>query len=727
MLHKQQIIMKQLLFLITFSLLSICSFSQVTITGKITDAKGNPIEGANIYLDGTYDGASSNTQGNFSFSTSEKGTHTLIASFISFENFVKTDKVENFKNLLIKLREDVNTLDAVVINAGSFDAGEKSRAVALKPLDIVTTASALGDVAGALQTLPGTSANEEDGRLFVRGGDAEETQVFIDGIRVFSPFLPTGNNLPTRGRFSPFLFKGMTFSTGGYSAEYGQALSGVLALNTINEPDQEKTDLQFMTVGLGVGNTQIWGKNSFSINTSYINLAPYQLAFPDKNNWLKPYETGSGEMVFRHRTKNDGLLKLYGAYSYTNFDLIQEDINFDDGFHFGLKNNNLYFNGSYKQRLNNGWSISGGLGYTHDNSKVNIQEDRVNNAENSAHFKVKLKKRFSSRFKLSFGSEYFITHFNEDFNQISGNSFNYSFNNNIFAAFAETDIFFSKKLAAKAGVRLENSEITNEVTFSPRLSLAYKSGKNSQFSFAYGRFYQNPKNEYLKFANNLTSENTSHYILNYQYVKNKQIFRTEAFYKPYNNLVKYDGQFASPLSNYNNSGDGFAKGVELFWRDGKTIKNIEYWTSYSYLDTERDYKNYPTSARPNFASKHNLSVVGKYWVESWKTQLGLSYSFTSGRTYTNPNTTGFFNQETQNYNSVSFNAAYLISQQKILYFSVNNVLGTQNVFGYNYKNTPNTNGVYDRQAITPNADRFFFVGFFWTISDNKKDNQLNNL
>jgi hypothetical protein len=62
-----------------------------------------------------------------------------------------------------------------------------------------------------------------------------------------------------------------------------------------------------------------------------------------------------------------------------------------------------------------------------------------------------------------------------------------------------------------------------------------------------------------------------------------------------------------------------------------------------------------------------------------------------------------------------------------LYFSISNVLGTQNVFGYEYANQPTNNGVYNRREITPTADRFIFVGFFWTISDNKKDNQLNNL
>jgi len=192
-----------------------------------------PLTGANIFLDGTYDGASSDDSGNFFFETEVTGHQTLTVSYVSYEPFKLTMKVSEMKNLTIKLREDVNSLETVTLSAGTFSAGDNSKISALKPLDIVTTASAMGDFVGALQTLPGTTTVAEDGRLFVRGGEAGETQIFIDGIRVFTPYSPTTNNAPTRGRYSPFLFDGITFSTGGYSAEYGQALSSVLLLNTI--------------------------------------------------------------------------------------------------------------------------------------------------------------------------------------------------------------------------------------------------------------------------------------------------------------------------------------------------------------------------------------------------------------------------------------------------------------------------------------------------------------
>jgi hypothetical protein len=718
--------MKRILFL----LFTICQFTiiaQTIISGEVTDKKGEPIMGANVYLDGTYDGVSTDENGKFSFSTKTTGTQKLIVSFISFETYSKSADISTFKNLQIKLREDVNTLDAVMINAGTFEAGDNAKVTALKPLDIVTTAGAMGDFVAALQTLPGTSNVSEDGRLFVRGGDAEETQIFVDGMRVFTPFSPTAKNIPTRGRLSPFLFKGISFSTGGYSAEYGQALSSVLLLNSIDEPDQEKTDVSLMTVGLGVGNTQKWKNNSLSVNASYINLAPYRAAFPDSNIWHKPVQALGGEMVYRHQLKNDGLLKIYGAFSYSDFDLTQEDINLPNGFRFGLENRNLYINTSYKGFLSNDWTILTGFSFANDLSNIKIENDDVVDSENSAHFKVALKKHFSNRFKLSVGAEYFATHFSEEYNGAVNGNFKYGFDNNLLGTYAETDIFFSKSLASKIGVRAEYSELLKEFTLSPRVSIAYKSADNSQFSLAYGQFYQNPKNEYLKFNTNFTAENTSHYIANYQFVKNKQIFRVEAYYKKYNDLVKYDTQFSIPTTNYTNKGSGYAKGLDVFWRDNNTFKNTDYWVSYSYLDTERDYKNYPTTATPNFAAKHNASVVLKHFITDWKSQLGLSYNFASGRNFTNPNLNGFLNDKTKSYHAINASWAYLISQQKILFLSVSNILGTKNVNGYQFSNQPNSTGKFESRAIVPSADRFFFVGFFWTISDDKNDNQLKNL
>ncbi len=702
-------------------LLSIAGFSQTTISGKIVDEKNIPIPAANIYIDGTYDGTSSNENGNFSFTTTSIGNQTLIVTYLAYENSKKTIDVANFTNQTIILKESVNTLDAVVITAGTYESGDKARVSVLKALDIVTTAGSNANIVSALQTLGGTQNVGESGRLFVRGGESDETQTYVDGLRVAQPYGTSANNTPARGRFSPFLFSGITFSTGGYSAEYGDALSSVLLLNTKDEADENKTELAFMTVGLGLGNTQKWSKSSLSLNSSYINLAPYQLVVPQKLDFNKPFQSAAGEAVYRYQFAN-GLLKIYGAFDGQRLDLNQEDINSIPKINFRLNNNNFYFNSSYKGNFGNNWQITTGLSYGYSQNKIGIDVNNIQNAEHSSHLKFKLRKSFSERVKLNFGADYFVTQFGENFN-----TFQDGYNANIVAAFSEFDVFFSKKLALKVGVRASNNDFINQFSISPRVSLAYKTGKNSQFSLAYGDFAQAPKQEYLKYSNQFQNEKTSHYILNYQYNKEGQTFRAEAYFKNYDNLVKFDTPNVQYNSVFTNSGNGFAKGLDLFWRDNKNIKNLEYWVSYSYIDTKRDYRNFPQSVTPNFVAKHNMSLVTKYWINDWKSQIGFTATASSGRPYNNPNELKFMNSRTRIQQDLSFNWAYLLTTQKIIYFSMTNVLGSNNIFGYDYAKNPNGNGIYDRKAITPPANRFFFVGFFWTISKNKKDNQLKNL
>ncbi len=702
------------------------TFSQVTLSGKVTDHKGLPLSGANVYLEGTYDGTSSNDDGTFSFTTSETGSQTLVVTSLTYEPFSEIIDIAGYVAKTFKMRESINSLDAVVINAGTFEAGDRARVSVLKPLDIVTTAGSAGDIVAALQTLPGTQTVGESGRLYVRGGEADETQTFVDGVRVAQPYGASANNIPARGRFSPFLFSGISFSTGGYSAEYGEALSSVLLLNTIDEPVQEQTDISLMTVGLGVGNTQKWEKSSLSVNASYINLEPYQAAFPQEVDWNKPFQGASGEAVYRYKFES-GLLKVYAAFDSSTLDLNQEDINQTEKVRFDLRNNNFYFNTTYKGYFGENWALTTGVSYGFGQNKIGINLDDVETTEHASHFKLKLKKSFSNYIKLTFGADYFITKYDDSYSRNLGETYFSGYDANIGAAYAEADVFLSKKFALKAGFRASNNDYLNESNFSPRASLAYKVSKFGQFSFAYGDFVQAPRLDYLKFSNRFETEKTSHYILNYEYNRSGRTFRAETYYKSYYDLIKFDTDVAQFDSDFNNSGSGFAKGLDLFWRDNNSIKNMEYWFSYSFIDTQRNYRNFTEEVTPGFVAKHSLSIVTKYWINDLKSQVGLTHSFNSGRPYDNPNQAGFMASKTKAFNNLSLSWAYLLSPQKILYLSVSNLLGTQNVFGYEYANSPNPNGVYNRRAITPTADRFFFVGFFWTISKDKKTNQLDNL
>ena len=700
--------------------------AQHEISGIIIDKKQQPIVGANIYIKGTYDGAVSEENGQFVFTSEKTGTQILVISFLSFETKEISGEINDFNNLQIQLVEKFDALNAVIINAGNFEAGTASEASVLKPLDIVTTAGSVGNIIAALETLPGTQSVGEDGRLFVRGGDASETQTFIDGLRVAQPYNASVRNIPSRGRFSPYLFKGMSFSTGGYSAEYGNALSSVLVMDTQEKAEEDNTELSFMSLGLGIGKTKNWEKSSITLNASYVNLGPYQSLIDQNIKFDKPFQSIAGEAVFRNQFEN-GLLKVYTAYDYSSF-TVEQPI---DGASqtVDLKNNNFYMNSSYQHSLGNKWHLFGGISYGNSQNDINLENEEnaeiVDDTENSFHLKTKLSKRFTDKIKLNFGAEYFNTNFNQYYQTDTGD-FEPNYTSGLFSVFTETDVYFTQNLAAKVGVRTTRDALLEKVYVSPRLSLAYRIDENQQISTAYGNFRQQVGQDYLKFNQDLFQQQAAHYILNYQFSKASTTLRAEAYFKKYRDLLTYTGDEITYDSNFGNNGSGYAKGIDIFWRDGH-LKNLDYWVSYSFIDSKRKYQNYPEQVTPNYVANHNVSIVSKYWVQSLRSQAGFTYNFNSGRPYNNPNTSNFMSEKTSSYHSLNFNWAYLLNKQQILYVSVSNILGTKNIFGYDYANTPNASGKYTAKAVRPTADRFFFVGFFWTISDNKNRNQLDQL
>jgi hypothetical protein len=694
--------------------------AQTTISGKVTDEKGEAIPGANVVVRDTYDGASTAFDGNFIFVTEEKGIQIIDVTFVGYKAFYKqVDITGTSIRFDVMLKEEINQLDAVVISAGSFTAGEEKRRTILKAVDIATTAGATADIAGALNTLPGTQKVGESGRLFVRGGDGREARTFIDGMAVLDAYGPSAPNTPSRGRFLPFMFKGTSFSTGGYSAEYGQALSSALVLNSKDKADMNQIDIGLLSVGADVAQTIAGDRSSWTGKVQYTNITPYFNFIRQRVDWYSAPVSTEGSTAYRRQVGKDGMLKFFGNFNRSNLAMYNHDIASPDIKQlYDLTNTYGYGNGTYQQALNDTWNVRGGLSYTYNSNALKLDGLPMDETEKGIHAKVVVENSVSDKVEVRFGTEMIGRTYSASREQ------SVSFNENIYAAFAETEAYASKHLVAKAGARVEYNSLNGQSGIDPRVSVAYKPGDNGQFSFAYGKFRQSAANQYLRINTDLGSEKAEHFIANYQVINNNRTFRVEAYYKKYDALVKFDnGDIDLPAS----TGRGFARGVELFWRDNKTLRNVDYWVSYSFLDTERDYLDFPHSAAPSFASKHNLSVVYKHFITSLKSQLGLTWSFGSGRPYYDPNAVEFNGSLTPYYQDLSANISYLPRNWLIVHASCTNLLGRENIFSYQFAGTPDSNGVYAGRAVRQAANRFLFLGVFITISKNKSINQLPNL
>lgn len=698
-------------------------FSQTRVTGVITDDSTKPVPLANVFLEDTYDGGISDENGAFSFETDETGAHTLVVRMIGYREYRKEVVLAGQPvTVEVRLVEAISQLNAVTISASAFTASDESRRTVFRALDIATTAGATADIAGALNTLPGTQKVGETGRLFVRGGDSEEAKTFIDGMLVLNAYSPSAPNTPSRSRFLPFMFKGTSFSTGGYSAEFGQALSSVLALDSRDETEITRTDLGLLSVGGDITHTQAWDGGSAAAKIEYTNLRPYVGLVKQDIDWGDAPRSLAGIGSFRQRLTKTGMFKLYANFNNSDFSLFDHRI--DDPLARRLlsqDNRYSYVNASYKDVLNDRWIIRGGVAFTELNDAFKADQDVIRENERGTHLKTVLEGSVHDQIELRTGFEVFTRKYSYHFKPLTNDSFENRFEENITAAFAETDLYASNNFVTRAGARLEHNSLTGEVSLDPRLSLAHKAGKNGQMSVAWGQFRQTAKNEWLRHQPSLDPERASHFILSYQHIEDNKTFRIEAYHKQYDNLVKTTNGVVT------NHGDGYARGLEFFWRDNRSIERLDYWISYSYLDTERDYLDFPTKATPSFASKHNFSIVGKYFMPKLKSQVGATWSFTSGRPYNNPNEPGFNNSRTPAYSDLSFNWSYLPKPYVIVYFSCTNVLGRNNIFGYEYGSTPNEAGHYNSRAIRQPAPRFAFLGIFYTISKDKTVNQLPTL
>jgi hypothetical protein len=719
--------MKALTTLVLFTIL-IPAFSQTRITGKVTDAAGEAIPGANVLIKDSYDGTSSGLDGTFSFVTEEQGLQTLIVTFVGYKQFVQQVELSGtIITISATLKEEINQLDGVVISAGSFTAGEEKRRTILKPVDIAMTAGATADIAGALNTLPGTQKVGESGRLFVRGGDGSEARTFIDGMVVLDAYGPAAPNTPSRGRFLPFMFKGTSFSTGGYSAEYGQALSSALVLTSKDKAEMNQTDIGILSVGADVAHTQVWDRASVSGKVQYTNIQPYFGLINQRVDWIKALESFESSAAYRQQVGKSGMFKFFGNFNQSSFSLFNHDIlNPTVKQKFDLTNRYRYGNASYQQALGT-WTLRGGASYSYNQNDVRVNENPMGETETGIHTKLVAEHSVSDQFEIRIGSEIIHREYKATrYNEVSGNSEELSFREMLSATFAEGEYYISNKVVAKAGGRFEYVSLNQSATVSPRLSLAYKPGKQGQFSFAYGSFTQSAQNQYLRFNTQLQPETAQHFIVNYQVVTDRKTFRIEAYQKEYRNLVKFNNTNPTLISN---AGKGNARGIELFWRDSKTIKNVDYWLSYSFLDTKRLYLDYPIAATPTFASVHNFSAVYKHFISKWKSQLGFTYSFSSSRPYYNPNrpASQFHEDRTPAYHDLSANIAYLPKNNLIVYLSCTNLLGRDNIFGYQYSAATNVQGQYESRAVRQAANRFLFVGVFITLSKNKSVNQLPNL
>lgn len=708
--------------LLLFVLFPMMGLTQSTIQGEVKNQKGEPIGFASISFLGTTEGTTTDAGGKYVLKTQLKGEKTLVFNKVGYIKLLQPITLaDSTYTLNIKLQEVASNLDEVTITAGTIEANDRSVAV-LKPLDIVTTAGAQGDIIGAIQTLPGVQRNGGDQTgLMVRGGDVSESSLIVDGMVAQNAFGSAVPGVAQRSRFNPFQFKGVAFSSGGYSVRFGQALSSILDLQTNDLPEKNTINIGANFAGVGISGAKLMGKNAVEYSGNYTNIAPYLAITPTNVDFYDVPQGGSITTRFISRTENNGIFKMNLTHSFNKSGITISDPTIAGAkLNFGIKNENTLLTSSYKYFINEHFKLYSAFSFSNNTDNISFGTAPLFRNDTRVQGRAELWYETGSKFNVLIGTDLQRITYTQRFDTLIG-----QFDELVSAAYVEAEYKPAAWFAIKPGVRAEYSQLIAKANIAPRVAFAVRTGQFSNVSAASGLFYQTAGTNYFLQGYRPGFQQSIHYMLNYQWSKKDRVLRIEGYYKDYNQLVRENGtiytpnQFRFDLGTVDNSGSGYAQGIDFFWRDKKSIKNFDYWISYSYVDTKRLYQNYSAKVTPDYVSTHNLNVIAKYFIMKWQTNFSASYNFASGRHFYDPNSTGFLSDKAPDFHNVALTVSYLTTIRKmftVIYLSVDNILNQKNVLGYRYSQDGT-----QRYPILPPIYRSIFLGVNFSLTEFNKD------
>lgn len=702
-------------------LLPALSFAQHTIAGRLSDQQHNPVPYASVSLLHATDGVIADSLGIFVLPLPAADGQILLVSALGYDELHYPLANVNLPDTLrLVLKSTTGQLNEVVISAGSMDASDERVLSHLKPVDLLSNASSQGDIVGALQNLPGVQRNggDETG-LFVRGGDATETTILIDGITVQNPFFSNVPGVGQRSRFNPFQLKGTAFSTGGYSVRYGQAMSSVLELQTADLPEKTNLSMGANLGGIMLSGAQRLGESALQYSGSYTHLGGYYALSPANYTFDKAPQALNLSSGWVSRT-DKGLFKVSMSYNTNSSSTVPDPNYFPAEVRFDLHNQNSLVHASYRHRLNDAWKLTLATAMSHNSDRIRWNDTLLLRDDNRQQLRAELSWSKDERFKLLGGAELQHYRYSREWDTMSG-----AFEETWVAGFIEAEYKPLRWLVIKPGLRAEYSALLNRMNAAPRIALAIKAGRYGQLGAASGLFWQEASTLYLLQGYRPGFQYALHYLVNYEWLHNNRSFRIEGYYKDYRKLVSesgipyYPGQYRQHFGAVHNDGYGYARGFDIFWRDHASVKQIDYWVSYSFIDTRRLYQNYPAEAMPDFMSTHNLNLIVRYYPEKLHTVFSAGYNFASGRPYYDPRAEGFLSGRAAAYHNLSVKASYLASFGRLFtawYINIDNLTNYKNILGYRYSSDGQ-----QKSPVLPPQYRSVFFGVFLSISEFKKD------
>lgn len=703
-------------FILLIWLIPLFLFAETTIKGTVKNEKGEALPDANVFIKKTLDGTISNNDGKFYFKTKNEGTYTLLIRFIGYREW---KKVIELKDETIKidaiLKSEIIETGGITVKASSFTTGEEE-GVTLTPLEVLLTPGSSADICWAIKSYPGVQQFGDGAGLYVRGGEVTETKFLLDGAYVFHPYRfesPTGGFM---GTISPFLLKGTFFSSGGFGSEYGNSLSGVLAMKSLDPP----INMAFNLV-LGLANLSIFGsipinEDKLGINFSG-NRSNTKLMFDFnrvEEHFIRYPSAYDFNINLGYRYSKEGLAKFFFFKEKDVIGVKLEDPTWG-GIYNGDGENNL-FNMQIAHAITENFLVDMNVSQTSfsGNSEITVMDTsildiRMEDKINQGRFVFE-----HPDWKFKYGGVFIKQ--NDHYRGIAPEEdsldpsvpsllFDTEYQSKIGTFFIEKSFELPHKVYLTTGVRNYYEFRREKYAFDPRFSLSWQPTKELTIATATGLFHQFP--EPMKYDPehgnpDLGPMEAKHYIISAIYKRENDIVRLEAYYKDYMKLIKEDDSL-----NYTLNGNGYAKGIDFFIK--KDLGRMSTRLSYSYVLARRDWNDFPYLSPPEFDITHNLNAIVNLNIKS-NFLIGTRFIYSTGKPYT-PKGSDFRSARLPDYYKLDLNIYYIHSfypgNFTVFYLMINNLTNRINILDY-------YNGEESEPLTTP-YKRLYYFGISFEI------------
>ena len=199
-----------------------------TLKGSVRDSVGDPVEFANVALQGTQVGTTTNPDGSFTLEVPSGRSYTVIISCVGYRTKqfgVRLDAGES-RQQDISLLRDVRSIGEVSVSARQ-ERGSTFQRIDVEELTYMPTAT--GRVETIIKSQAGvSSSNELSSQYSVRGGNFDENLVYVNDIEIYRPFLVRSGQQEGLSFVNSDLVSSIKFSAGGYDARYGDKMSSAL-------------------------------------------------------------------------------------------------------------------------------------------------------------------------------------------------------------------------------------------------------------------------------------------------------------------------------------------------------------------------------------------------------------------------------------------------------------------------------------------------------------------